>query len=128
MDSLHHRMDLMRREVRFRRTRHHHFNGPGSAEEARYRNAPEDIFTRPGADNAKRTITGDLALNLIRQTRLNIQGRLYNRSTQRSSDCDTYSGMRKCPTWDGKGPGRTLRQWLREQFFWQMSTPSVPEQ
>ena len=101
---------------------------PGSAEETRFRQRDEEIFVGPGASDAKRTVTGDLALNLIRQTRYNIQSRQYNRANQRSSDRDTYSGERKCPTWDGKDPGRTLRTWLRSQLFWQMTTPSSPEQ
>ena len=96
--------------------------------------SPEPTFKGQGSADASKAITGVLADNLLKQTEANIASRLAIRNLpanawrQVAGDLGSKDGPRQCPSWDGKEPGKTIRPWLKSQLFWQIRTPTQPQE
>jgi hypothetical protein len=91
----------------------------------------DGVFSGVGGAEAGTSITGGIADEMLKTTRLNINNRLAAKNMpypQAMRDAVKYDGKYACPIWDSQNPGKTLRAWIRAQIFWQIRTPTQPEQ
>ena len=87
-----------------------------------------DPFKGPGANDARKTITGELAQKWLVRIDAEVSDRIRMLNAPSAAAAammnQRYQDRRPCPTFNGSDPVRTLREWIQSQIHWIMLTNS----